>query len=84
MIAGPSLASLGLYGSHAKAQALSTMSVKDGMTADPLTTTSSTTLAAAAAIMLKNKVGCLPVLEKGQLVGIVTEGDFVAHFARGA
>jgi CBS domain-containing membrane protein len=72
------------YGSHAKAQALSTMSVKEAMTADPITTTPSATLGETAAIMLKNKVGCLPVLEEGKLVGIVTESDFVAQFARGA
>ena len=71
------------YGSHAKAQALSTMSVKEAMTADPFTTTPTERLADAAAIMLKNKIGCLPVLEKGRLVGIVTESDFVAHVARG-
>ena len=70
------------FGSHAKTQALSTMLVKDAMAADPITTTPSTKLTDAAAIMLKNKIGCLPVLDKGKLVGIVTESDFVAHVAR--
>jgi CBS domain-containing protein len=72
------------YGSHAKAQALSTMFVKDAMNADPITTTSTTSLADAAAVMLKNKIGCLPVLERGKLIGIVTESDFVAHVAQSA
>ena len=31
----------------------------------------------AAQIMLDNKYGCLPVLEEGRLVGILTEADFV-------
>ena len=31
----------------------------------------------AARILLKNKYGCLPVLEKDQLVGIITESDFI-------
>ena len=31
----------------------------------------------AAQIMLDNKYGCLPVLEGGKLVGILTEADFV-------
>jgi CBS domain-containing membrane protein len=30
----------------------------------------------AARIMLDNKYGCLPVVEKGRLVGILTEADF--------
>jgi CBS domain-containing protein len=72
------------YGSHAKAQALATMFVKDAMAADPITTTPTTKLTEAAAVMLKNKIGCLPVLEKHKLVGIVTESDFVAYVARGA
>jgi CBS domain-containing membrane protein len=32
----------------------------------------------AARILLDNKYGCLPVLEQGKLVGILTEADFLA------
>ncbi|GLT19505.1 acetoin utilization protein AcuB [Vibrio zhanjiangensis] len=32
----------------------------------------------SALYMQKHKVGCLPVVEKGQLVGIITDTDFVA------
>jgi len=35
-------------------------------------------LRGAALHLLKNKVGCLPVLRKGRLVGIITDSDFVA------
>jgi len=31
----------------------------------------------AATILLENKFGCLPVMESGQLTGILTEADFV-------
>lgn len=31
----------------------------------------------AARIMLESKYGCLPVTENGELVGIITEADFV-------
>jgi CBS domain-containing protein len=38
--------------------------------------------AAAARRMLERKIGCLPVVdERGSLVGIVTESDFVAYAA---
>ena len=37
--------------------------------------------AQAAALLETRKFGCLPVTERGKLVGIVTEADFV-HFAR--
>ena len=32
----------------------------------------------AARILLDNKYGCLPVLDRGKLVGILTEADFLA------
>jgi len=37
--------------------------------------------AAAAVVMLENKYGCLPVLDQGALVGILTESDFVRFVA---
>ena len=47
-----------------------------------MTTSRDTLLVEAARILLERKIGCLPVVESGQLVGILTEGDFVAIFAR--
>lgn len=35
----------------------------------------------AAQIMLENKYGCLPVVDDGRLVGILTESDFVRKLA---
>ncbi len=37
----------------------------------------------AAQIMFENKYGCLPVVEGAQLVGILTESDFVRLMAEG-
>jgi CBS domain-containing protein len=36
---------------------------------------------AAAGVMAERKIGCLPVLEEGKIVGIVTETDVLHHFA---
>jgi CBS domain-containing membrane protein len=71
------------YGAHAKAQALATMVVKEAMVADPHTTTPLTPLADAAKIMLRHKIGCLPVLDEKKIVGIITESDFVSYVALG-
>jgi CBS domain-containing protein len=38
-------------------------------------------IAEAARIMLDHKIGALPVVEEGRLVGIVTESDFVRAMA---
>lgn len=73
---GALLRALG-YGTRAEEQMLNTISIKEAMTEEPLTTTPDVPLGQAARQMLEHKVGCLPVLEGGKLVGIVTEGDFV-------
>jgi CBS domain-containing protein len=65
------------YGSRAKDQALDSLRVKDAMKTELITTTPDTALESAARIMAEKKLGCLPVLESGRLVGILTEGDFV-------
>jgi CBS domain-containing protein len=51
------------------------------MEKDVLTVTPDTTAAMAAALMESSKFGCLPVVEHGKLVGIITEADFLT-FAR--
>jgi CBS domain-containing protein len=50
-------------------------SVKRYMTPDPITITPTTTIARAAQIMLTRKIGGLPVVESGKLVGIITDSD---------
>lgn len=72
------------YGTHAKTKALEMLIVKEAMVSDVVTTTPDTPLTTAAATMLARQIGCLPVIEGGKLVGILTEGDFVAQFARPA
>lgn len=52
--------------------------VKDAMQSRVVATTADMSLAGAAKVMLKRKIGCLLVLDGAELVGIVTEADFVA------
>jgi CBS domain-containing protein len=56
--------------------------VRDIMTTNPLTVSSRTPTLEAMEIMRRNKVGCLPVLDDGRLVGIVTSFDFLDASAR--
>jgi CBS domain-containing protein len=65
------------FGAHAQDKLIGTLTVADVMTNDPITTTPDTPLADAARVMLERKIGCLPVLENGALVGILTESDFL-------
>jgi acetoin utilization protein AcuB len=47
------------------------------MTADPVTVTPETSVADAARLMRNHKIGGLPVVADGQLLGIVTETDLL-------
>ena len=65
------------YGHHAQNKMLSMLRVKEVMKSQVQTVTPDTPLAEAAAHMLRDKVGCLVVLDGGAIAGILTESDFV-------
>ena len=71
------------YGTRAQQKLLDMLFVKEVMTTELVTTTPDTPLVEAARLMAKRKLGCLPVLEDGRLVGILTEGDFVILAGKG-
>jgi len=72
------------YGEHGRRKLLDTLLVKEVMATEVATTSPDTLLADAARILAERKIGCLPVVDNGRLVGILTEGDFVALAARRA
>ena len=55
----------------------STIPISEVMTKNVTMVEEHTNLREAAQHMLDHKVGCLPVVEDGRLVGIVTESDFL-------
>jgi CBS domain-containing protein len=62
--------------------ALRTLHVEEAMTTDVVTIWVEASLHEAAEQMLKHRVGCLPVMELGRLVGIVTTSDLLHAMAR--
>ena len=54
--------------------------VKTAMSKKPVTVTPATTLETAAQILLKRKIGGLPVMENGRLVGVITTSDILQAF----
>jgi len=58
------------------------LAVRDVMRPDPVTVSPATTTIEAIGLMRREKLGCLPVVEDGRLVGIVTESDFIDVSAR--
>jgi CBS domain-containing protein len=60
----------------------STTTVREVMVTNPLTVSPSTPSLEAIETMRLNRVGCLPVVEGNELVGIVTSYDFLEASAR--
>jgi CBS domain-containing protein len=58
-----------------------TMLVKDVMSVNVLSVSYTTSIEEAIDLMKRNQIGCLPVLEKKQLIGIVTAHDAKAFEA---
>ena len=56
---------------------LANIKVRDVMVKKVLTVTENITVEDAARIMIENKIGSLPVMREGQLVGIVTDVDLL-------
>ena len=55
--------------------------IGDVMSSPPVSISPDAPVRAAAALMADRKIGCLPVVEHGKIVGIVTETDLLHHFA---
>ena len=51
--------------------------VESIMSPSPMTTTPATPVEAAAAVLCRRKIGALPVMEGGRLVGIISESDLL-------
>jgi len=54
------------------------VAVEDAMTKDIATVDIKASLRQAGLFLEKHQIGCLPVMDDGDLVGIITETDFVA------
>jgi acetoin utilization protein AcuB len=59
---------------------LAELQVKDIMTRNPLTVSAEDTVEHAAQVMLENTISGLPVVDDGQLVGILTQSDVFRAF----
>ncbi|MFB0536133.1 MAG: CBS and ACT domain-containing protein [Anaerolineae bacterium] len=78
LYASPSPAtSLSIYELH---YLMSRIAVAEVMTTEVITVTEGTPLEEAALIMADNKIGGLPVVSKGDVVGIITETDLFRIF----
>lgn len=76
--AGPSSATtLSVWEIHSL---LTKVKVKDVMVRELITTTEEVPIEEAAHLMSEHRIGCLPVVRDGKLVGIITESDLFRTF----
>jgi CBS domain-containing membrane protein len=64
------------HGKNEYSKTLENVSVKDVMDSRVTTISPDAHLSEAAGLMSEKKIGCLPVVEKERLVGILTDSDF--------
>jgi CBS domain-containing protein len=69
------------YGGKAQRTITKTIRVKEVMSEPVITISPDTSIKEAARRMMESKIGCLPVVENDQLVGLVTETDILRYVA---
>jgi len=59
---------------------LANLHIKEVMSSPPITVSEDAPLEEAARVMVESKIGCLPVMRNGNLVGVITETDIFEAF----
>ncbi len=78
-----SLSQVGSFDAEAHRAFLNGVAIADVMSKPPITVAPDTDLRAAVRVMARHKIGCLPVVEEGELLGLLTETDILRWVADG-
>jgi CBS domain-containing protein len=76
-----SLSNLSGFGTEQRRAFLQVVEIKRVMSAPPVTIGPDASVEEAALVMAERKIGCLPVLDRTRLVGMLTETDVLRYFA---
>lgn len=76
-----SLSTLSQFGSEQRRAFLHVVEIKRVMSSPPVVIHPGASVEDAALVMAERKIGCLPVVEGGRLVGMLTETDVLRYFA---
>ena len=76
-----SLSNLNDFGKDQRRAFLHAVEIERVMSAPPVVIGPDATVKEAARVMAERKIGCLPVTDEKELVGLVTETDVLRHFA---
>lgn len=75
-----SLASAIDYDHRAKRNHMKTIAIRDVMTKEVVTIGPDTDIREAGRLMLHYKIGCLPVVQEGKMIGLITETDVLRYY----
>ena len=78
-----SLSEIGSFGSATRRAFLHAIEIAQVMSAPPITIDPDAKIQLAARLMADHRIGCLPVIEQDELVGLVTETD-ILHWVAGS
>ena len=70
------------YASKNSLDLMKTLRIKDVMVTGVITIPPHTEVREAAKIMVEEKIGCLPVVDGGLLVGLITETDILMQYLK--
>ncbi len=76
-----SLSNLTEFGSEQRRAFLTVVEIARVMSTPPIVIEADAGVQEAARVMAENKIGCLPVVDGGTLVGMLTETDLLTSFA---
>jgi CBS domain-containing protein len=75
-----SLASAIDYDYQTKRNYMKTVVIREVMKTDLITIQPDADVKEAGKLMLTHKIGCLPVIRRGKMVGLITETDLLRHY----
>jgi CBS domain-containing protein len=70
------------YGGQATRDLMKTLRIKDIMITEVTTISSEAGVCEAVKTMMDKKIGCLPVVDDGRLVGLITETDILLQYLK--
>ena len=76
-----SLSNLTEFGTEQRRAFLQVVEITQVMTSPPIVIGPEASIEKAAWVMAEERIGCLPVLDEGKLVGLLTETDVLRYFA---
>jgi CBS domain-containing protein len=76
-----SLSNLTEFGMEERRAFLQVVEITRVMSTPPIVISPDVTVPQAARILVEHRIGCLPVLEDGKLIGLVTEADVLRYLA---